>query len=73
MGDRGVLWPFCGEIDIMEHYGDESRTSHGSFYSTDESITNPTHLERRSSEILEIMNYKYTLIVQKMYMSKIVI
>ena len=57
MGNKGVLWPFCGEIDIMEHFGYNTSTSHGSFYSTDESITQPTSLERLSSRALDFDKY----------------
>ena len=56
-GNKGVLWPFCGEIDIMEHFGNHPSTSHGSFYSTDESITQPSSLERLSSRTLDFDKY----------------
>ena len=56
-GNKGVLWPFCGEIDIMEHFGNHPSTSHGSFYSTDESITQPLNLERLSSRTLDFDKY----------------
>ena len=57
MGNKGVLWPFCGEIDIMEHFGYNTSTSHGSLYSTDESITQATNLERLSSRALDFDKY----------------
>lgn len=57
MGNKGVLWPFCGEIDIMEHFGYNTSTSHGSFYSTDESITQASPLAKSSSKALDFDKY----------------
>ena len=57
MGNKGVLWPFCGEIDIMEHFGYGDSTSHGSFYSTDESITQASKLGKVSSGTLDFDKY----------------
>ena len=57
MGNKGVLWPFCGEIDIMEHFGYNASTSHGSFYSTDESITEASKLGKVSSGTLDFDEY----------------
>ena len=57
MGNKGVLWPFCGEIDIMEHFGYSSSTSHGSYYSINESNSQSISLGRSSSKALDFDKY----------------
>lgn len=57
MGNKGVLWPYCGEIDIMEHKGLANSITCGSLYSTSESISTATDLGRLSSGNLDFSKY----------------
>ena len=57
MGNKGVLWAYCGEIDIMEHKGFVNSITCGSIYSTSESVPGTINLGRLSSGNLDFSKY----------------
>ena len=57
MGNKGVFWAYCGEIDIMEHKGFVNSITCGSIYSTSESAPGTANLGRLSSGNLDFSKY----------------
>ena len=57
-GNKGTKWPYCGEIDIAEHYpGGGATTTHGAIYNTSPTANNGIDLGRNRSKSIDVTEY----------------
>lgn len=57
-GNKGTKWPYCGEIDIVEHYpGGGNTTTHGAIYNTSPTADYGIDLGRKRSKSIDVTEY----------------